>query len=217
MITEGSSIMIVRIECMYSDDFDCNDYEEEELIRINSDAIRASFMILEDENQIEALNGREGELSTSFEYQFHDGQLCAIIDGEYVPCEDPDALDFYLRNHDTHTMNDADGDIEQKCTGIPQLSTRSIVEEPPHVQIMAEGAPSDTPLKQECFRKLLRHIITEVENLYHYAPSDKVANPLVRAKFELQDALSEAQQGVYWTHVHWGDFEISVDELKHRL
>ena len=92
--------MIVRIECMYSDDFDYNDYDEEERFQIDPNAIRASFMILETAEQEEALDGREGELSTSFEYQLHDGQLCAIVDNEYLPCEDEDAFDYLLRKHD---------------------------------------------------------------------------------------------------------------------
>ena len=54
--------MVVRIGCMYSDDWDFNNYEEGERIQIGSDVISANFMILEDEDQDEALDGREGEL-----------------------------------------------------------------------------------------------------------------------------------------------------------
>ena len=43
--------MIVRISCMYSDDFDIEDYEEGVRIRIDPNAISATFMILEDEDQ----------------------------------------------------------------------------------------------------------------------------------------------------------------------
>ncbi len=50
--------MVVRIGCMYADDWDFNDYEEGARIRIDPNAISASFMILEDENQNEALDGR---------------------------------------------------------------------------------------------------------------------------------------------------------------
>ena len=80
--------MVVRISCMYSDDFDVEYYEEGERIRIDPNAISASFMILEDEDQDEALDGRECELSKSVAYELHNGQLCAILDGEFVPCED---------------------------------------------------------------------------------------------------------------------------------
>lgn len=80
--------MVVRIGCMYADDWDFNDYEEGERIRIDPNAISANFMILEDEDQDEALDGREGELPTNFYYELHDGQLCAIVEGRFIPCED---------------------------------------------------------------------------------------------------------------------------------
>ena len=80
--------MVARIGCMYSDDWDFNNYEEGERIQIGSDVISANFMILEDEDQDEALDGREGELPTNFDYELHDGQLCAIVEGKFVPCED---------------------------------------------------------------------------------------------------------------------------------
>ena len=92
--------MIVRIGCMYADDWDFNDYEEGERIRIDPNAISANFMILEDEDQDEALDGREGELSKSFDYELHDGQLCAIVDGECVPCEDDYEFECCLRKRD---------------------------------------------------------------------------------------------------------------------
>jgi len=92
--------MIVRTSCMYSDDFDVEYYEEGERIRIDPNAISASFMILEDEDQDDALDGREGELSKSFDYELHDGQLCAIVDGEFVPCEDDYEFECYLRRRD---------------------------------------------------------------------------------------------------------------------
>lgn len=92
--------MVVRISCMYSDDFDVEYYEEGEQIRIDPNAISANFMILEDEDQDEALDGREGELSKSFVYELHDGQLCAILDGEFVPCEDDIEFEYFLRKRD---------------------------------------------------------------------------------------------------------------------
>ena len=92
--------MVVRIGCEYSYDWDFNTYEEGERIEIGRDAISANFMILEDEDQDEALDGREGELSTGFDYELHDGQLCAIVDGEFVPCEDDCEFECFLRRRD---------------------------------------------------------------------------------------------------------------------
>lgn len=92
--------MVVRISCMYSDDFDVEYYEEGERIKIDPNAISANFMILEDEDQDEALDGREGELSKCFDYELHDGQLCAIVDGEFVPCEDDYEFECFLRKRD---------------------------------------------------------------------------------------------------------------------
>ena len=92
--------MVVRIGCMYSDDWDFNTYEEGERIEIGRDAISANFMILEDEDQYEALDGREGELSKSFDYELHGGQLCAIVDGKFVPCEDDIEFEHNLRKRD---------------------------------------------------------------------------------------------------------------------
>ena len=92
--------MVVRIGFMYSDDWDFNTYEEGERIEIGRDAISANFMILEDEDQDEALDGREGELLTGFDYELHAGQLCAIVDGEFVPCEDDYKFECYLRRRD---------------------------------------------------------------------------------------------------------------------
>lgn len=89
--------MIIRIGCMYSDDWDFSDYEEGKRIRIGPNAISANFMILEDEDQDEALDGREGELSKNFDYELHNGQLCVIVDGEFVPCEDDCKFECYLR------------------------------------------------------------------------------------------------------------------------
>ncbi len=98
--TKGISTMVVRIGCKYSDDWDFSDYEEGERIRIDRDALSANFMILEGEDQDEALDGREGELSKSFDYELHDGQLCAIVDGEFVPCENEYEFECYLRRRD---------------------------------------------------------------------------------------------------------------------
>ena len=86
--TKGRLTMVVCISCMYSDDFDVEYYEEGERIRIDPNAISANFMILADEDQDEALGGREGELLTNFDYELYDGQRCAIVDGKFVPCED---------------------------------------------------------------------------------------------------------------------------------
>ena len=102
--TKGTSTMVVRIGCEYSDDWDFSDYEEGERIRIDRDALSANFMILEDEDQDEALDGREGELSKSFDYELHDGQLCAIVDGEFVPCENDYKFECYLRTRDGEGM-----------------------------------------------------------------------------------------------------------------
>ena len=92
--------MIVRIGCMYADDWDFNDYEEGERIRIDPNAISANFMILEDEDQDEALDVREGGLCPDFEYELHDGQLCVIVDGEFVSCEDDYQFECFLRRRD---------------------------------------------------------------------------------------------------------------------
>jgi len=92
--------MVVRIGCEYSGDWDFNTYEEGERIEIGQDAISANFMILADEDQDEALDGREGELSKSFDYELHDGQLCAIVDGKFVPCENDYEFECYLRRRD---------------------------------------------------------------------------------------------------------------------
>ena len=43
--------MIVQVFEMYSDDCDCNDYEEGEMIRVGKDAASASYAILEDADQ----------------------------------------------------------------------------------------------------------------------------------------------------------------------
>ena len=80
--------MVVRIGCMYPDDWEVNNYEDGERIQIGSDVLSANFMILENKDQDEALNGREGELPTSFDYELHGGQLCAIVEGRFIPCED---------------------------------------------------------------------------------------------------------------------------------
>ena len=92
--------MVVRISYMYSDDFDVEYYGAGERIGIDPNAISANFMILEDEDQDEAMDGREGELSKGFDYELHDGQLCAIVDGEFVSCEDDIEFEYYLRKRD---------------------------------------------------------------------------------------------------------------------
>ena len=92
--------MVVRISCMYSDDFDVTDYEEGERIRVDKNAHAVNFTILADPDDDEALDGREGELYSDFEYELHNGQLCAIVDGEYVPCEDDIEFECNLRKRD---------------------------------------------------------------------------------------------------------------------
>lgn len=92
--------MVVRIGCMYSEDWDFNDYEEGERFSVDKDALSVTFMILEDGDQDEALDGREGELSKNFDYELHDGQLCAIVDNKFVPCEDDYEFERYLRKRD---------------------------------------------------------------------------------------------------------------------
>lgn len=92
--------MVVRIGCMYSNDWDFNDYEEGERIRVDKDVLSVNFMILEDRDQDEALDGREGELSKNFDYELHDGQLCAIVDNKFVPCEDDYEFECNLRKRD---------------------------------------------------------------------------------------------------------------------
>ena len=89
--------MVVRISCMYSDDFDVTDYEEGERICVDKNAHAVNFMILADPDDDEALDGCEGELYPDFEYELHNGQLCAIVDGELVPCEDNYEFECFLR------------------------------------------------------------------------------------------------------------------------
>lgn len=43
--------MIVQVFEMYSDDCDCNDYEEGEMIRVGKDVASASYAILDDPDQ----------------------------------------------------------------------------------------------------------------------------------------------------------------------
>lgn len=88
-------MMIVRINYMYEDDCDSEDFEEGERFRVNSDALTIGFQILDTPDDEEALDGREGALSSDFEYELHDGQLCAIVDDKFVPCEDE--YDFQCR------------------------------------------------------------------------------------------------------------------------
>ena len=92
--------MIVRIGCRYSYDWDFNDYEEGERICVDKNAHVANYMVLADPDDDEALDGREGELCPDFEYELHDGQLCAIVDGEFVPCEDDYQFECFLRRRD---------------------------------------------------------------------------------------------------------------------
>ena len=36
------------------------------------------------------------------DYELHDGQLCAIVDGEFVPCEDDCEFEYYLHQRDVN-------------------------------------------------------------------------------------------------------------------
>ncbi len=96
MVCSRNTTMVVRVVSMYP--YTCTDidYYEGERIRFDPDVISASYRILEDTNQDDALDGREGDLPLSFEYQLHDGQLCAIVDDEFVPCEDDIEFEYYL-------------------------------------------------------------------------------------------------------------------------
>ena len=96
--------MVVCISCKYCDDFDVEYYEEGERIRIDPEALSVGYGILDDEDDDEAIDGREGELSKSFDYELHDGQLCAIVDDEFVPCEDDYEFECYLRRRDGEGM-----------------------------------------------------------------------------------------------------------------
>lgn len=80
--------MVVRIDQMFSGDCSSDYYEEGELIRVSSDAISTGFAILDNEDDDDALDGREGPLPSGFTYELHEGELCAIVDGKYIPCED---------------------------------------------------------------------------------------------------------------------------------
>ena len=79
--------MTVQVFEMYSDDCDCNDYEEGELIRIGKDAARASYAILDDPDQDPEDSERCGELTPGGEYVFRDGKLMGRVDGRWVYCE----------------------------------------------------------------------------------------------------------------------------------
>ena len=92
--------MVVRIGSMYSSDCECEYYKEGERIRIDPAALSVGYQILDDEDDDEVIDGREGELSKIFDYELHDGQLCAIVDGEFVPCEDDVEFEYYLRKRD---------------------------------------------------------------------------------------------------------------------
>ena len=61
--------MIVRINYMYEDDCDFEDFEEGERFSVSSDALTIGFQILGTPDDEEALDGREGELSSDFEYE----------------------------------------------------------------------------------------------------------------------------------------------------
>ena len=79
--------MIVQVFEMYSDDCDCNDYEEGEMIRGGKDAASASYAILEDADQDPEESERRGGLSPGVEYVFRDGRLMGRVDGRWVDWE----------------------------------------------------------------------------------------------------------------------------------
>jgi len=80
--------MIARIWLTYADDMDYNDYEEGEKITIPDNVLSAGYQILENPDDDET--DRTGGLSTSGIYELHDGQLCGLIDGKYLSCENDD-------------------------------------------------------------------------------------------------------------------------------
>ena len=80
--------MIVRIGHEYEDDWDFEDHEEGEMFTVDRNAVAVTFQILNDPDDEDAVDDREGTLSAQFSYELHDGQLCAIVDGKYIPCED---------------------------------------------------------------------------------------------------------------------------------
>jgi len=92
--------MDVRVSRMYSDDIDAKYYEDGDWIRTDSNVLSANFMILEDDDQNETLDKRDGKLSKSFVYELHDGQLCAIVDGKFILCDDDILFEYYLRKKD---------------------------------------------------------------------------------------------------------------------
>ena len=96
--------MIVRITAVYNFDMAVDDYEEGERIHVDPAAAYTTYMILADDEQEESLDDREGQLLTAFEYELHGGQLCAIVDGEFVPCEDDIEFEYYLRKRDEEGM-----------------------------------------------------------------------------------------------------------------
>lgn len=80
--------MIVRISEMYEDDWDVTDYEEGEYIRLSGNAIRANFVVLEDEDQDHDDTDRCGSINPDYVYQLRDGKLMAEVDGHWLPYED---------------------------------------------------------------------------------------------------------------------------------
>lgn len=80
--------MIVRISEMYEDDWDVTDYEEGEYIRLSGNAIRANFVILEDEDQDPDDTDRCGSINPDYVYQLRDGKLMAEVNGRWLPYED---------------------------------------------------------------------------------------------------------------------------------
>ena len=113
--------MVVRVGSMYGGDCECEYYKEGERIHIDPDALSVVYGILEDEDDDEAIDGREGELSKSFDYELHDGQLCAIVDGEFVPCEDDYKFECYLRRREENGSASV-------CNGIDDMDGESSIE-----------------------------------------------------------------------------------------
>ena len=79
--------MIVQVFEVYSDDCDCNDYEEGELIRVGEDAVQASYAILDDPDQDPEDSERRGGLTPGGEYVFRYGRLMGRVGGRWVDWE----------------------------------------------------------------------------------------------------------------------------------
>ncbi len=74
--------MIVQVVETYSDDCDCNDYEEGEIIRIGRDS--ASYTILDDSDQDPEDSERCGKLTSGGEYVFRNGRSMGLVNGRWI-------------------------------------------------------------------------------------------------------------------------------------